>query len=174
MLLLTAMAAFAVSDAAAKHLALAFSLARFRCVALLAIVLPISMHSPALLEKRAARAAVGAWHRYDHSHSFLRERLALDVQAEATAMVLASPLFVLVMARVVPKKRTGFRRAAPVLVGFAGALIVTRPTNLRFKGAELLPFASSMAWARLVVLMRKLRETDHVLMTLPHSVVIGV
>ena len=64
MLLLTAMAAFAVSDAAAKHLALAFSLARFRCVALLAIVLPISMHSPALLEKRAVLIFVSVAERH--------------------------------------------------------------------------------------------------------------
>jgi drug/metabolite transporter (DMT)-like permease len=176
-LLLVAMAAFAVSDAAAKHLSSTFSpfaLAWFRYVALLLIVLPISMHRPALWKsgqplRQLARGIVTIT-----STVLFLGALRLIPQAEATAMVFASPLFVLVLARVMLKERVGVRRVAPVLVGFAGVLVVARPGSLHFGGAEFLPFASSMAWALSVVLTRKLHETDHILTTLLYSAVIGV
>ncbi len=131
------MAAFAVSDAASIHLALAFSLARFRCVALLAIVLPISMHSPALWKRgRPVLQLARGIATITPTVFFVS---ALRSMPRQKPQPWCSPLHCLSLCwrGVVPKKRPGFRRAAPVRIGFAGALIVTRPTNLRLKGPSL-------------------------------------
>lgn len=175
-LIVLAMAAFALSDALAKQLAPRFPavvLVWCRYLGLLLTVLPLLARGPAILRtgqpmEQVLRAAglVGS------ALLFLRA-LALIPQAEATAMVFASPLFVLVLSRIALREHVGLRRLAPVLLGFAGVLIVVRPGALHFGGAELFPILSSMAWAFAVVLTRKLNDTDGVATTMLYSALIG-
>ena len=175
-LLVLAMAAFSLSDALAKQLAPQFSagvLVWCRYLGLLLSVLPLVLREPAIVRTsqpltQMLRAAglVGS------ALLFLRA-LAVIPQAEATAMVFASPLFVLILSRIALRETVGVRRFAPVLLGFAGVLIVVRPGSFHFGGAELYPLFSSIAWAFAVVLTRKLNGNDAVSTTMFYSAVLG-
>lgn len=175
-LIVLAMAAFALSDALAKQLAPQFPpvvLVWCRYLGLLVSVLPLLAREPSILRTgqplvQLLRAAglVGS------ALLFLRA-LAVIPQAEATAMVFASPLFVLILSRIALREPVGLRRFAPVLLGFAGVLVVVRPGSLHFGGAEFFPILSSMAWAMAVVLTRKLNDTDGVATTMLYSALIG-
>jgi len=171
------MAAFALSDALAKQLAASFppfALAWFRYLGLLLIVLPLALRQPALC--RAAhpwlqllRAAAMAG-----SAVFFLYALRSIPQAEATAMVFASPLCVLILARVLLHERIGAKRLMPVLAGFVGVLVVVRPGSFHFEGAELYPLLSSLSWATAVVLTRKLSASDDSRTTMLYSAGFGV
>ena len=176
-LLVLAMTAFSLSDALAKQLAPQFSpvvLVWCRYLGLLLSVAPLLLREPAILhtgqpltQLLRALALVGS------ALLFLRA-LAVIPQAEATAMVFASPLFVLILSRIALGEMVGLRRFAPVLLGFAGVLIVVRPGSFHFGGAELFPIFSSMAWAFAVVLTRKLSGSDGVATTMLYSAGLGV
>ncbi|MBB3175993.1 DMT family transporter [Variovorax sp. Sphag1AA] len=176
-LLTLAMAAFAVSDSLAKQLAPhfpAFALAWFRYLALLITVLPLVLQRPVLMKSgqpllQALRAIALAG-----SAVLFLYGLRSIPQAEATAMVFASPLFVVLLARLVLHERLSTARVVPVLMGFIGVLVVARPGTSSFGGAEFFPLFSSMAWASAVILTRKLGATDGTTTTMFHSALIGV
>lgn len=175
-LIVLAMAAFALSDTLAKQLSGQFApivLVWCRYLGLLISVLPLLARDPSILRTgqplvQLLRAAglVGSALLFLHA-------LSLIPQAEATAMVFASPLFVLILSRIALREHVGLRRFAPVLMGFAGVLIVVRPGAFHFDGAEFYPILSSMAWAFAVVLTRKLNDTDGVATTMLYSALIG-
>jgi len=176
-LLVLAMAGFSLSDALAKQLSAhlpAFSIAWFRYLGLLVTVLPLALRRPSmcrtgqpLLQLLRAAALMGS------AVLFLYGLRAIP-QAEATAMVFASPLFVLLLTRWVLREHVGVRRFVPVLLGFAGVLIVVRPGTFHFGGAEIFPLLSSAAWASAVVLTRRLGSTDGAGTTMLYSAVLGV
>ena len=63
---------------------------------------------------------------------------------EATAILFASPLFVTALSVPVLGEKVGWRRWTAVCVGFAGVLLIIRPTGDAFQMAALLVLASAL------------------------------
>lgn len=175
-LLVLSMAGFALSDAMAKQVAGrfgAFEIAWLRYLALLATALPWALLQPAHaksghpgLQFARAVALVGS------AVLFLYGLKALPV-AEATAMVFASPLFVTLLAALVLREVVSPARWVPVLLGFAGVLVVMRPGAAGLGSAAVFPLASSAAWACAVILTRRLASIDSVPTTMLYSALFG-
>lgn len=64
--------------------------------------------------------------------------------ANMTAIVLASPIIIVVLAVVLRIERIGWRRAAAVIVGFCGVLVVVRPTADGFGTAAIIALVSAV------------------------------
>ncbi|PTM38646.1 DMT family transporter [Bosea sp. 124] len=64
--------------------------------------------------------------------------------ANVTAILLASPLIIVVLAVVLRIERVGWRRTGAIVVGFCGVLIVLRPATDGFSTAALVALASAV------------------------------
>ncbi|CTQ54040.1 carboxylate/amino acid/amine transporter [Roseibium album] len=74
--------------------------------------------------------------------------------AEATALVFAAPVFVTALSALVLKEQVGWRRWMAVLGGFLGVLIVVRPGAATFQLASLLPVATAVLYAVMMISAR--------------------
>jgi drug/metabolite transporter (DMT)-like permease len=74
--------------------------------------------------------------------------------AEATALVFAAPVFVTALSALVLKEHVGWRRWMAVLGGFVGVLIVVRPGAATFQLASLLPVATAVLYAVMMISAR--------------------
>ncbi len=93
--------------------------------------------------------------------------------ADASAIHLASPLFVVAMAPAVLGERVGLKTWAGVIAGFIGALIIIRPGLGTMHWAALLPVGSAISAAILQVTTRKLSETEGTLTILVYTSLVG-
>lgn len=170
------MAFFALSDAMAKQIAgtlSAFEIAWFRYLALLATAVPVAwLQRSGVRSRRPGLQAARAVALVSSAVLFLFGLKALPV-AEATAMVFASPLFVTLLAALLLREVVPAPRWIPVLLGFAGVLVVVRPGGMGFGGAEIFPLLSSLAWAFAVVCTRKLSAIDPLPVTMLYSALMG-
>lgn len=80
--------------------------------------------------------------------------------ATATALSFTAALFTTIAAVIFLKERLRLRRILAILAGFAGVLIVLRPTGDSFSLTALLVLASTMFWGTNVVIVKKLAQTD--------------
>lgn len=176
-LLVAAMAAFAVSDVMAKRLLEVHSpitVAWIRYLLLLVTVVPLAMVRPGSWRTRCPWLQAGRAAGLVGSAVLFQFAIRAMPVAEATAMVFASPLFVTLLAMLVLREAVPWRRWLPVILGFAGVLVVVRPGVLGFGGAEIFPLLSSMAWAVAVVCTRRLSDTDNSTTTMLYSGLFGV
>ncbi|NDV87185.1 EamA family transporter [Aurantimonas aggregata] len=74
--------------------------------------------------------------------------------AEATALVFVAPLFITAISALFLRDPVGWRRWLAVLVGFAGVLIAVRPGAAAFQPASLLPVATALFYAFLMISAR--------------------
>ncbi|MBO6891278.1 MAG: DMT family transporter [Roseibium sp.] len=74
--------------------------------------------------------------------------------AEATALVFAAPVFVTALSALVLGERVRWRRWLAVLGGFLGVLIVVRPGADTFQLASLLPVATAVLYAVMMISAR--------------------
>ena len=74
--------------------------------------------------------------------------------AEATALVFVAPLFITAISALFLREPVGWRRWLAVLVGFAGVLIAVRPGAAAFQPASLLPVATALFYACLMLSAR--------------------
>ena len=74
--------------------------------------------------------------------------------AEATALVFVAPLFITAISALFLRDPVGWRRWLAVLVGFAGVLIAVRPGAAAFQPASLLPIATALFYAALMISAR--------------------
>lgn len=65
---------------------------------------------------------------------------------QAIALVMTSPFFIIVGARIFLKETVGAVRWGATLVGFTGAMIILRPWSDAFSWAALLPVLSALLW----------------------------
>lgn len=93
--------------------------------------------------------------------------------AEATALIFASPLIVVLLARPLLGETIGGLRWAAVLLGFAGVLLVARPGNGLPPEGVVLAFAAALAYALYQILTRKLVPTESPLTLLFHTALVG-
>ncbi|WP_323036098.1 DMT family transporter [Pararhodobacter sp.] len=74
--------------------------------------------------------------------------------AEATALIFVAPVFITALSALVLKEVVGWRRWSAVLLGFAGVLIVVQPGGSTFQMASLLPVATALFYAILMISAR--------------------
>ena len=74
--------------------------------------------------------------------------------AEATALVFVAPLFITAISALVLREQVGWKRWLAVLTGFAGVLIAIRPGAASFQLVSLLPVATALFYALLMVSAR--------------------
>lgn len=96
--------------------------------------------------------------------------LTLLPLAEATAIAFAAPLFVIALSLPLLGERVERQRWLGALAGFAGVLIVVRPGSASFQPAALLPLATAIGYALMMLTARKIKGTESMLTTMLYIV----
>lgn len=78
---------------------------------------------------------------------------------QAIALVMTSPFFIVLGARLFLGETVGKARWAATLTGFAGAMIILQPWSDGFTAAALLPVAAALLWGASSLMMKNL--TSH-------------
>lgn len=90
-----------------------------------------------------------------------------DMQlADAVAITLAMPLFVTALAGPLLGERVGWRRWSAVFVGFAGVLVMFRPTGDALRLIAFLPLAAAFSEAVRDIVTRRLAAREKTVATL--------
>ena len=101
--------------------------------------------------------------------------LARMPMAEAIAIFFVEPLILTLFSALFLGETVGWRRVAAILVGFAGALLVIRPSYAAFGTAALLPLGTAVCFAGYLALSRSLsRDGDALTMQVTTGVVGGI
>jgi len=74
--------------------------------------------------------------------------------AEATALIFVAPVFITVISALFLGERVHIRRWLAVFFGFLGVLVVIRPGGATFQAASLLPVATALVYALLMLSAR--------------------
>ena len=93
--------------------------------------------------------------------------------ADAVAVSFVAPLIITVLSALILREPVGLRRWLAVAVGFAGAVIVTRPGLGVIHPAAFLVVCSASAFALYQVLARMISDTEDVRTTLSYTVIVG-
>lgn len=93
--------------------------------------------------------------------------------AEASAIMLVSPLIVTALSVPLLGEHVGAHRWAGVLVGFAGALVIMRPGAGLLAAPALLPLGAAGIYALYQITTRMLSRTDAPLTTLVYTPLVG-
>jgi drug/metabolite transporter (DMT)-like permease len=94
--------------------------------------------------------------------------------ANITAITMASPLLIVVIAVALRIERVGWRRTLAVLVGFLGVLIVARPSAEGFNAAALVALGSAMLVACRDLLTRRIsNDVPSTVISLTTTVLVG-
>ncbi len=91
--------------------------------------------------------------------------------ADAIAITFAGPLFITALAPSFLGEQVGWRRWTAVLIGFAGVLVMIRPSSEAMQWAALFPLAASLAGAFRDLTTRKIAASETTLSTLYFSTV---
>ncbi|MEI2414598.1 DMT family transporter [Orrella sp. JC864] len=86
--------------------------------------------------------------------------------AETTAIAFAAPLCVTALSVIAFGERVDARAWAAVLIGFVGVLIVVRPGMAGFQPAALLPLATAVGYAVMMVSARRIGPEEGMLTTM--------
>lgn len=79
---------------------------------------------------------------------------------QVIALVMTSPFFVILGARVFLKERVGAERWGAAIVAFVGAMIVLQPWATTFTIYSLAPIAAAILWGGASLLMKRLTQTE--------------
>jgi drug/metabolite transporter (DMT)-like permease len=80
--------------------------------------------------------------------------------ASAVALYFSAPLFITLLSVVMLHEKVGLGRWVAVLVGFAGVVIMVRPSPALFEWAALLPVISGMTYGLSMIFARQLGTTE--------------
>ncbi|MCB1745005.1 MAG: DMT family transporter [Gammaproteobacteria bacterium] len=90
--------------------------------------------------------------------------------ADAVGIAFSGPLFTVALAGLLLGERIGWRRWSAALFGFAGVLLMVRPSGAGLQPAALLPLVTALGGAVRDVLTRRMSLTDHSNATLAVSI----
>lgn len=93
--------------------------------------------------------------------------------AEATSIIFASPVIVVLLARPMLGERIGPLRWAAVLLGFGGVLLVARPGGGLASQGIALALAAAVVYALYQLLTRKMSRTESPVTLLFHTALVG-
>lgn len=162
---------FALLDALAKWLATSFPIGQ--------VVLVRSLASLLFLSPLIARQGVAELFRLDRPVVQLMRVLAIVVDvfffygavvrlplADVMSFYMAGPIYVAALSHFMLGERVGWRRWLAILLGFAGVLIILRPSSGVLSFGSLYALIGSFGFAFAIVFSRMLRGTsDTVLVT---------
>ncbi len=101
--------------------------------------------------------------------------LGLMPLANITAIAMASPLLIVVLAVLLRIERVGWRRTAALTVGFLGVLIVMRPSAAGFSAAALVALGSAALVAVRDLMTRKIGDDiPSTVVSLTTTVIVGL
>ena len=158
-MMLAGVACLSANDALAKALTAGYSPLQIlflrNVIALpFTIVIGLVMGDPAALRSHRPAAHllrgalwVGATIMFFTSFKYL-------ALAEATALIFVAPFFITVISGLFLGDEVGWRRWLAVVVGFIGVLIVIRPGGAAFQPISLLPVATALVYAFLMLSAR--------------------
>jgi drug/metabolite transporter (DMT)-like permease len=87
--------------------------------------------------------------------------LSLLPLADAIAVTFAGPLFITALAPLVLLERVGWRRWLAVLAGFAGVLLMVRPSGDYARWAVLLPLSAALAGSLRDLVTRRISVSEN-------------
>lgn len=93
--------------------------------------------------------------------------------AEASSIMMVSPLVVTALSVPLLKERVGLRRWSGVVIGFCGALIIIRPGGDAVQMAALFPLGAALIYGFYQISTRFLSHSESVLTTLCYSALLG-
>lgn len=164
-LMLTGTMLFAAMNATAKALGPGYSPVQLICFRNLFALAPLGL----LLWRRGnlgdlrprrplghlLRAVVGLASLGGYFYAFARLPIATVV-----AISFAAPLFVAALSWPLLGERVGPRRVAAILTGFAGVLVILRPTTAGLDPTVLVAVLATLLYALVMIFMRQLNRTE--------------
>lgn len=154
-----------MSDTATKWLTGGYPIGQIMCIRSLFTLLPIMIFAArnggltslriGNLRMQCARAACAV----ASSFLFVTALFYLPL-ADAIALAFSGPLFVTAMATLLLGEHVGWRRWTAVIIGFAGILIMIRPTGDTVRWVALLPLCGACCGAFRDIITRHIRSTD--------------
>ena len=93
--------------------------------------------------------------------------------AKALTLAFIAPLIVTILSPILLGEKVGFRRGAAVITGFIGSLIVIRPGFVEVNLASIAALGTGVLYAFYLIVTRKLHNSDHPLLTLLLTGVVG-
>lgn len=76
--------------------------------------------------------------------------------AEATALLMTSPMIITGLAALLLGERVGWQSWVAVVVGFAGCLVVLQPADLEVELGEAIIMSGALAWSLSAILTRRI------------------
>jgi len=80
--------------------------------------------------------------------------------AEATSLFFVSPIFITIISKLVFKSDVGWYRGAAIVGGFAGVLMIIKPSPGQFNVIALLPVFTALGYAIAMMIARHTRDKD--------------
>tara|TARA_Y100000590_G_C15661018_1_gene992614 strand:+ start:1 stop:813 length:813 start_codon:yes stop_codon:yes gene_type:complete len=93
--------------------------------------------------------------------------------AKALTLAFIAPLIVTILSPIILKEKVGIRRWAAVITGFFGSLIVLRPGFVDINLASIAALGTGILYGFYLIVTRKLHNSDHPLLTLLLTGVVG-
>ena len=93
--------------------------------------------------------------------------------AKALTLAFIAPLIVTILSPILLGEKVGFRRWAAVITGFIGSLIVLRPGFVEINLASFAALGTGFLYGIYLIVTRKLHNSDHPLLTLLFTGVVG-
>lgn len=160
-------AAFALLDAGAKWLTVAFGVAQIIFLGrlfTLALVLAVALRAGGLRQFRTRRV----WRHVARTVTSVLTMatffwaLSLMPLANVVALTFAAPLIMTVLSVPMLGEKVEPRRWAAIGVGFIGVLIMLQPTGDGFDWAALIPLVCALFYALSVIVSRQLTATESI------------
>lgn len=86
--------------------------------------------------------------------------LVMIQYAQAQALTFTTPLFAALLAVLVLRERIRGRNVVALVIGFAGAMLVIRPGVVPVETGSLLILISALGWAGVILVVKRLTQTD--------------
>ncbi len=93
--------------------------------------------------------------------------------AKALTLAFIAPLIVTILSPILLNEKVGLRRWVAVIIGFIGSLIVLRPGFVEISLASIAALGTGFLYGIYLIVTRKLHNSDHPLLTLLLTGVVG-